>query len=146
MPCWGKWENVGMPFNWKFHTYTSAQGAVHMAAACPASANQDCFKASQSSCHAMGTAPRDDKVRNGPASADQDCSKASQSSCHVHMEAAGPTSTDQDCSGWTSSCHAQLLMCCVPRTWKLLWLALEQSWSALPGPAAVTYGSCFGGH
>ena len=94
----------------------------------------------------MGTAPRDDKVRNGPASADQDCSKASQSSCHVHMEAAGPTSTDQDCSGWTSSCHAQLLMCCVPRTWKLLWLALEQSWSALAGPAAVTYGSCFGGH
>ena len=77
---------------------------------------------------AKGTAPRDDKVRNGPASADQDCSEANQSSCHVHMKAAGPTSTDQDCSGWTSSCHAcQLLVCCVPRTWKLLWLALEQS-------------------
>ena len=104
----------------------------------------------------MGTAPRDDKVRNGPASADQDCSKASQSSCHVHMEAAGPTSTDQDCSGWTSSCHAQLLMLCAThmetalagfRTvlvstgwtsschiWQLLWRALEQSWSALTRP------------
>ena len=107
---------------------------------------------------AMGTAPRDDKVRNGPASANQDCSEASQSSCHVHMEAAGPTSTDQDCSGWTSSqlpCTAPRVLCATHmetalagfRTvlvstgwtsschiWQLLWLALEQSWSALTGP------------
>ena len=29
--------------------------AVHMAAACPATADQDCFKASQSSCHGHST-------------------------------------------------------------------------------------------